>query len=550
MALSLCAYLALLGCAGTDGEAPPTTPSLEELEAAITAEELRTDIAALSSDEMGGRGPGSEGDRMARQYMIEQMQAIGLEPGGPNGSWEQPFEIVGVTSEVPETWTFTGAGGSLALKDFEQFIAGSGVQAEKATVEDAELVYVGYGIVAPEYQWDDFDGVDLSGKMLVVLNNDPDWSDDLFEGTRRLYYGRWSYKYETSAAQGAAGAIIIHTTPSAGYPFQVVQTSWTGEQFQLPAGDEPRNQIEAWVTEDAAKQLFELAGLDYDAQMEAARSADFTPVPMGVRTSLTLDNTVTRKETANVLGVLPGTDPQLSDEYVVYTAHHDHLGNAGEGEDPIYNGALDNASGVAQVLAIARQLKRAPTRRSNLFNFVAAEEQGLLGSEFYARNPTVAPGKMAANLNFDGGNIWGKTRDVTYIGLGKSSLDEVVRAGAARQGREVLPDQFPDKGFFYRSDQFNFAKIGVPAIYLDTGTDFIDREPGWGKQQIDQWTEVHYHQVSDELLDDWNFDGMIDDVALGLYCGITIGNADEMPRWNEGDEFERARLDALATVAE
>ena len=518
------------------------------------ATQLDTWIADLADDAMEGRGPGTAGDVMARQYIADAMAGMGLEPAAADGSWEQPFDIVGIDAAVPETWTFHSSGGdSVEFAFWDEFIAHSGVQSEQATIESAELVFVGYGIQAPEYGWDDYGDADLAGKVLVMLNNDPDWDPDLFEGDRRLYYGRWTYKYESAAAQGAVGAIIIHTTPSAGYPFQVVQTSWTGPQFELPAEGEPRTQINAWLTEEASRRLFALAGVDYDETLESARSADFVPVPLGLSTSLSLTNTVTSEQTANVLGALPGSDPELADEWIVFTAHHDHIGISPDEslEDRIYNGALDNAAGVAQVLAIAGELaaqKPGPSR-SMLFALVGAEEQGLLGSEYYAAHPTVPPGKMAANINYDGGNQWGRTRDVTYIGYGKSSLDAVVKAAAAEQGRSVLPDQFPDRGFFYRSDQLNFARIGVPAIYLDNGTDFIDRPEGWGHEQLEAWTENIYHQVSDEYSGDWNLEGMVDDVELGLACARAISENPELPAWNPGDEFEAARLAALAAVA-
>jgi Zn-dependent M28 family amino/carboxypeptidase len=528
----------------------PLPPGTDEARAVIDAELLREHVAALAENRMAGRAPGSPGDRLARAYLVEQLTELGLEPGAPGGSWEQSFEIVGITAEVPQSWTFDGPQGELTLQLRDDFIAASGVQSESATVEDAEVVFVGYGIVAPEYGWNDYEDANLAGKVLLVLNNDPDWDPELFEGNRRLYYGRWDYKYQSAADQGAAGAIIIHSTPSAGYPWQVVETSWTGEQFELPAGDEARVQIEAWTQWEAAERLASLAGLDLDELVERAKERSFEPVPLGVRTSLSLRNRIEHTETANVLGLLPGSDPQLGQEVVVYTAHHDHLGREqGEG-DVIYNGALDNASGCAQILAIAEAMAGLPEapRRSALFAFVGAEESGLLGSEYYARHPTFPPGRIAANVNFDGGNIWGRTRDVTYIGYGKSSLDEVVAAAAARQDRIVKPDQFPDRGFFYRSDQFNFAKIGVPAIYLDTGTDFRDRPAGWGKEQIEQWEAEHYHQTSDELTEEWDFSGMVEDARLGLICGLAIAQADELPHWSPGDEFAAARTEALAAV--
>jgi Zn-dependent M28 family amino/carboxypeptidase len=470
---------------------------------------------------------------------------MGYEPGALGGAWEQPFDIVGMTAAMPEAWTFARGGETVALRRMEQYIAVSGVQAERASLREAEVVFVGYGIQAPEYGWDDFKGQDLRGKVLLMLNNDPDWDPALFEGETRLYYGRWSYKYESAARQGAAGAIVIHTTPSAGYPFQVIQTSWTGTRFELPAEGEPRIQVRGWVTEEAARSLVGLAGRDLAALIEAARHKTFAPVPLGVTTSLELANRLERGQTANVLGLLRGSDPRLAGELVVYTAHHDHLGIGkpdGSG-DRIYNGALDNAAGCAQVLAIAKAFKAlaAPPRRSVLFLFVGAEEQGLLGSLYYTRHPTVPAGRIAANVNYDGGNIWGRTRDVTYIGKGRTTLDPLVEQAAARQGRTVKADQFPDRGRFYRSDQFSFAHIGVPSLYLDEGTEFIGRPDGWGRQQIEGYQARDYHQPSDQLGQEWVFDGMIEDARLGFRVGHDVAGADQMPAWKPGDEFEAAR---------
>ena len=520
----------------------------------ISGDYIRDIVVEISDDSYEGRGPGSRGDEKARQWLADEMSKLGLEPGGANGSWEQPFELIGVNATQPDSWTFKGHGKSVRLKHWDQFIASSGVQADRAEVNNAELVFVGYGIQAPEYDWDDYKGMDLTGKVLVMMNNDPDWDPELFAGETRLWYGRWGYKYLSAARQGAAGAIIIHTQPSAGYPYQVVQTSWSGEQFELPAGDEPRNQVQAWITEDSARELVAMAGMDLDALREAAFNRDFEPVPLGITTSITLDVEINRAESANVLGLIPGNDPDLNDEVVVYTAHHDHLGvgTPNDDGDVIYNGAKDNAAGVAQVLAIAKAIQALPEapRRSVLIALVGAEEQGLLGSQWYAANPTFAPGKIAANINYDGGNIWGPTHDATFIGLGKSSIDDIVTPIAKEQGRVVNPDQFPDKGYFYRSDQFNFAKIGVPAMYLDEPTDFVDRPPEWGREQHNHYNNVNYHQPSDEYDDSWDFVGMISDTMLGYWTGLAIANADEMPQWNEGDEFEAARLEALRAVDE
>ena len=527
-------------------------PAAEKAALEIQGDYMRGIVAEISDDRYEGRGPGTRGDVAARKYLADQMAALGLQPGAEDGSWEQPFDLVGINASQPKTWTFEGRDESVVLKQWDEFIVASGVQDERARINDAEIVFVGYGIQAPEFDWDDYKGADLEGKVLLMMNNDPDWDPALFGGETRLWYGRWDYKYLSAARQGAAGAIIIHTSPSAGYPFQVVQTSWTGVQFELPAGDEPRSEVNAWVTEEAARSLVGLAGFDLDELREAAFNRDFKAVPLGIRTSLDMKVELQHAESANVLGVIPGSDPALSDEAVIYTAHHDHLGisTPNEGGDAIYNGARDNASGVAIVMAIARAIRALPAapRRSVLIALVGAEEQGLLGSRFYAAHPTFAPGKIAANINYDSANIWGHTHDVTFVGLGKSSIDQIAVAIAAEQGRVVKPDQFADKGYFYRSDQFNLAKIGVPAMYLKAGTDFVDRPPGWGRAQQDRHTEVDYHQPSDEYDPSWNFDGMVEDALLGYWNGLAIANVDEMPAWNPGDEFEAARLEALAAI--
>ncbi|MDJ0657443.1 MAG: M28 family peptidase [Xanthomonadales bacterium] len=561
----------LMACGGDDTSQTDNTAAGEVAESAadlfsganadaadlITGATIRDTIAELASDRYQGRGPGSEGDQMARDYLVEQMSAMGLQPGAADGSWEQPFDLVSVHADQPPAWEFVSGGERLALRQSTEYIVGSGVQMDQSTVVESELVFVGFGIEAPEYQWDDFKGVDLSGKTLVMLNNDPDWDADLFEGDRRLYYGRWTYKYESAARQGAVAAIIIHTTPSAGYPWQVVQTSWTGPQFELPAKDEPRLQVAAWVTEEAAGKLMRMGDQDLAQLVESARSPEFEPVALGVTTSITLRNEIAGVQSANVLGLLPGSDPELADEVVVYTAHHDHLGVglpnfAVDAEDRIYNGARDNASGTGMVLNIARAFATLPEAppRSILFAFVGAEEQGLLGAKFFARYPTFPAGKIAGNVNFDSANIWGETTDITYIGKGKSSLDQVADRVAAREGRVVKGDQFPDKGLFYRSDQFALAKIGVPALYLSGGTEFVGRPEGWGAEQIGAYTTRNYHQPSDELTDDWNFDGMVRDARFGFWCGLVIASDPEMPSWNPGDEFEAARQAALLAAGQ
>jgi Zn-dependent M28 family amino/carboxypeptidase len=555
----------VLLCGCTPDSAPPadSSPAIDSVplfsapilaaSESITAEAIREVVAEISADRYAGRGPGSEGDVAARAYLANRLEAAGFRPGAADGSWEQPFGLVGIRADQPSSWSFTDGAGDLVLNQSDDSIVASGVQASVASVSDAEVVFVGYGIQAPEYDWDDYKDADLEGKVLLMLNNDPDWDPELFDGETRLYYGRWTYKYESAARQGAAGAIIIHTTPSAGYPWQVVQTSWTGEQFELPAGDEPRLQVAAWVTEEAARALVDRADLDLDALVAAAREPEFIPVPLQLQTSIELQNSLSQTTTANVIGLLDGSDPELADEVVVYMAHHDHLGVAERapdddpGVDRIYNGARDNGIGVAVVTAIAGSLAALPerSRRSTLVAFVGAEEQGLLGSKYLAAEPVVPAGRMAALLNFDGGNIWGRTSDISFVGYGKSTLDDVADTVASYQGRTVRPDQYPDRGYYYRSDQFSLAQIGVPGIFLRGGSEFIGRPPGWGEQQLLAYERENYHQPSDELTDDWEFSGLVEDARFGFLAGVLIANGDGLPAWLPGDEFEAARLQAL-----
>jgi Zn-dependent M28 family amino/carboxypeptidase len=539
----LVASLALAAAAA----AAPTVipPHAQQLAEGITAPAIEATTRFLSSDLLEGRAPGTRGDALAREYLASTLELLGLEPGDGDGGWHQRFEVVGLTTHAPPSWTFAAPGGDVTLKFWDEFIAGSGVQAASAGVDDAELVFVGYGIVAPEFGWDDYKGADLTGKMLVMLNNDPDWDDALFAGNRRLFYGRWTYKYQEAARRGAAGAIIIHTTPSAGYGWKVVQSSWTGEQCELPATGEPTIQVKAWTTEDATRRLLAAAGLDLDELTAEARSRDFSPVALGITTSIRLDNDLGRAETGNVIGRLPGSDPVLASQVVVFTAHEDHLGVGGPDEtgDRIYNGARDNATGVGMVLAIARAFARmpAPPRRSMMFVFVTGEESGLLGSGYFAAHPPVPLASIVADINFDSGNIFGRTRDVAEVGRGKSSLDAVLGAAAALQGRVVTDEAYPDRGAFYRSDQFSLAKVGIPALYFSSGTDFIGRPKEWGREVGDAWLAAHYHQPSDELSPDWSWDGMVEDARLGFMVGLALADADTVPQWRPGDEFAHLR---------
>lgn len=529
-----CLLLALTGCAAAQSDVADT----------ITPELLEAHVRFLSSDLLEGRGVGTRGDDLARLYLSTQMASRGLVPGGPDGSWEQEVPILGITSTVTTTMSAKGKGGSASFEAPTDFTAVAGSPDARASWAGAELVFVGYGIHAPEQNWDDYQGVDLSGKVLLFMNNDPSDDPELFAGNTRLYYGRWSYKFEEAARRGAVGAIVIHTTPSAGYPFQVIQASHGRENFWLPFVDGvPNLGIRSWCSEEAARKLCEFGGWDLDDLRARAEKGNQPPVPLGVKMQLAIENTVRELRSANVLGVLPGSDPELKDEYVVVTAHFDHLGiGKPRRDDTIYNGAVDNSTGCAGLLALADACSRldpAP-KRSLLFLAVTAEESGLLGSKYYAQNPTVDKKQLVANFNVDGLNIWGATHDVEFIGHGKNSLTALAEAAAKTQGRRVEPDSSPDKGLFYRSDHFSFARIGVPAAYFKAGRDFLDR-PADRRRMKASYTTVHYHQPSDELEAWWNFDGAVLDVQLLLECMVRTANAPAAPTWTPGDEFERLR---------
>ncbi len=541
---------AALGVLAADA---PVTPAQEAAAKEITPELLRAHIRFLSSDLLEGRGPATRGDQLAEAYIRSQMEGLGLKPGAPGGGWIQKVPLVGIRRTSSDPAVFKSERGSLTGTLGENFVAVSGVQKPESKIDAAEIVFVGYGIVAPEYKWDDYKDADLRGKVLLFMNSDPEGNPaepNLFAGKTRLWYGRWDYKYLMATKKGAVGAIIVHTTPSAGYGWQVIQTSWSGEQFELPDDGAPRLASRMWAAEPLARKIVELGGKDLDALRASAESRSFRPVPLGVTVSVALANAIEKKESGNVIGVLPGSDPKRAGEAVIYTAHHDHLGirdGAKPGVDAIFNGALDNASGVATILAVASayaDLGKAPAR-SMYFAFVAGEEQGLLGSEYLARHPPVPAGRIAANINVDGIGWFGRTREIVVIGKGKSSLDADIEALAKVQGRRVEGDQFPDRGTFYRSDQFNFARVGVPAAYLKKGTDVIGKPPLFGREQEELYEKNDYHQPSDELKETWDFSGAVEDARLAFWLGCRVADAPAMPRWNKGDEFEAARLKAL-----
>jgi len=539
----------LFGC-----DSPSATENLTNLPASILKagdsikENYIEQVAKeISSDEFEGRGPGTRGDEKTQDYLIEQLEKMGYTGGAKDGGWKQPFKLIGLNTEQPKTWSFNTPKGKTTFEQSSDFILASGQQSSQAELTNAELVFVGYGIQAPEYEWDDYKGQNMAGKILVMMNNDPEWDPGLFEGEMRLFYGRWVYKYEIAARLGAAGVIIIHTDYSAGYPWQVVQTSWTGTQFELPNEGEPTLAIKAWMTEDASKRLLNRSGFDLDTLVKQARDQNFSPVNLGSTTSLTVEVDKSTQTSANILGLLPGSE--LSDEVVIYTAHHDHLGldDSLEGEDKIYNGAKDNASGVASVLSIAKAFKIAQStpKRSVLFAFVGAEEQGLLGSAYYARYPTFKPGKIAANINIDSAQVYGRTAEISFIGYGRSSIDKTAETVAKYQDRTITGDQNPSAGYFYRSDHFSLAKIGVPSLNYKGGSQFKGTKITSFDVLQARYVAELYHQPSDEIEANWRFDGLVEDAQFGFYAGWLIANQRGLPAWNPGDEFEAPRKKAL-----
>jgi hypothetical protein len=548
---------------------PGLTPGEVGAAARVTTAAIDAPLRYLSDDLLEGRGPGTRGSELAIKYIAAEMQAMGLQPGATGGgppSWFQKVPLVGFTTHLPATEVFASTSSpanTLTLNTSSDLILGTGVQKASVTLDVPDMVFVGYGIVAPEYHWDDYKSVDVKGKLVVVMNNDPSTDPALFEGKTRLWYGRWDYKYLEAAKHGAAGALIIHTTPSAGYPWQVVLTSWSAasEHFDLPENPgEPHVLAKMWATEEACRKIAALGGKDLDLLRAAAEKREFLPVPLGVKTRVTFTNDLRAIESDNVIGALPGSDPVLGREAVVYSAHHDHLGNhapatpppgakPGAPVDTIYNGAVDNASGVATLLAVARAaVLSEATRRSRVFIAVTAEEQGLLGSEWYARHPTFPAGRIAANLNVDSANVLGRTNDVGFVGYGRSSVDRIVEAVAKAQGRSVHGDPYPDKGSPYRSDQFSFAKVGVPGIYVSGGPSYVGRPPGWGDAQQQEYVEVRYHQPSDEYSSGWDLSGAVQDAQLLLLVGTRIANDAAVPTWNPGSEFDGARKAAIAAA--
>ena len=549
------------GCGGSDGNttgAPPQSANPKAQPSVnIDQKAILERINVLSSDEYEGRLPGTKGEELTVAYLTGESKKLGLQPGNPDGTYVQKVPLVGITGAQAQPFTVTKGGQTRTFKWSDDVVAFTKRVQDNVSIANSDLIFAGYGVTAPEYNWDDFKGVDVKGKTIIVLVNDPQLPDaadpskldaKMFNGQAMTYYGRWTYKYEKAAELGAAAVFIVHETATAGYPYPVVQ-GFLGERFSLVADDKNmgRAALEGWFSLDTAKAIFKMAGQDFDALKKQALSRDFKPVPLNMKASMGVRNAMRTIDSQNVVAKLEGADAQMKDEYVIYSSHWDHLGVGEPVEgDKIYNGALDNASGVSTLLEIARaytQVQPKP-KRSILFLFVTAEEQGLLGSEYYATHPLYPLEKTAANINMDGVNQWGRTSDITVIGMGASDLDDYLRDAAAAQNRTLVPDPESEKGFYYRSDHFNFAKVGVPALYTDSGISFIGKDASYSKTKRDEYTNTDYHKPSDEIKPDWDLSGAVEDARLLFTVGYNVANADKLPEWKPGNEF-KARRDQM-----
>jgi len=524
---------------------------------AFTAGALMAHVKVLASDEFEGRAPGTKGEDLTVAYIADQFRKVGLKPGNPDGTYVQKVPLVGITADPATSLVFRRGDLAQTLAFKNDVVAWTKRVEQRVSIDATDVVFVGYGIEAPEFQWDDYKGVDLGGKTVIMLINDPPVPDPAdpskldpktFGGRAMTYYGRWTYKYEMGAEKKAAAVFIVHETGPAAYPFSVVQSKVT-EQFDLVTADRNRGRaaIEGWITLDQAKELFALAGHDFEALKARAATRAFTPVPMGVTASMTLNSRIRTFDSRNVVGLLPGSDPALRNEYVIYAAHWDHygIGPAING-DTIYNGALDNATGVGGMIEVARAFAGQPAapKRSLLFLAVTAEEQGLLGSDYYARHPIYPLNRTLAAINMDGLNIYGRTKDLTVVGLGASDLDDYAAEAAAAQGRVLRADPKPENGGYFRSDHFPFAKQGVPAINAGGGDDYIGRPAGWGQQVSDAYTAQHYHKPSDEIRPDWDLSGALEDLRVYYAIGARAASTTQWPQWKPDSEF-KARRDRM-----
>ena len=553
------ALIALLSaCSGSTPQpvAEPAPPDTQRIPIgqlpSIDMNAVLSHTRVLSSDAFEGRAPGTKGEEVTVNYLVDQFKRVGLKPGNTDGTYIQKVPLVGITP-TPAPLVLRKGSAQQTLKWKDDVVAWTKHVAETASLDNSELVFVGYGVVAPEYNWDDYKGLDVKGKTLVMLVNDPPVPDPsnaseldpkTFGGKAMTYYGRWTYKYDIGAQKGAAGVLLIHETGPAGYPFSVVQGK-TGEQFDLITPDKNmgRAAIEGWITLDQGRKLLKMAGQDFDALKQQAATREFKPVPLGVTASMTLHNKLRTIDSKNVLARLDGGDPKLKDEFVVYTAHWDHFGKNADG---IFHGAEDDALGCASLIEMARAFTKlpAPPRRSILFLAVTAEEQGLLGSQYYSVTPIYPLAKTVADINMDSWNVHGRTKDLTLVGYGASDLDDYARDAAGEQGRLVHADAEPEKGFYYRSDHFNFAKQGVPALDPDGGMQFIGKPADYGQKMRDEWNEQRYHKPADVVMPEWDMTGTREDVKVFFAIGYRVAQADKMPEWKPGNEF-KAKRDAV-----
>ncbi|MET3133363.1 Zn-dependent M28 family amino/carboxypeptidase [Oxalobacteraceae bacterium GrIS 1.11] len=522
----------------------------------ISGASLLEHIATLASDRFEGRSPGSHGEDVTINYVQGEFVKLGLAPGNPDGSYLQNVPLVSVLSKP--ALSYSSGARSTALSFPDDYVAWSTRTEAQVALPAAELVFVGYGVNAPEYGWDDYKGVDVRGKILLMLINDPAIPDPknparldpaMFGGDAMTYYGRWTYKFDIAARLGAAGALIVHETKAASYPYEVVRNTWGRENFSIKgeAGDAAMPALTGWLQLERAKDLLRSVGHDFEALKKAALSRDFKPVALGVTVSATVANRWNEVASHNVVAKIEGSDPLLKDEYVVYTAHWDHFGIdaslPGSRTQQIFHGAKDNASGVAALLEIAKAYKALPVapKRSVLFVLTTGEERGLLGAQYYARHPLYPLAKTLIDINIDGVNLWGRTRDIEVAGFGKSTTDEIVTAVAKRQKRVVKPDAHADFGTFYRADQFEFAKVGVPVVYLRGGMDFIGKPAGYAQEKVARYVAHDYHKVSDVVQPDWDLRGAVEDSALLFGVGYEVAQGKAYPQWKAGAEFKAAR---------
>lgn len=522
------------------------THDIEAAVASLNTDELANDVKILSSDDFEGRFPASPGEEKTIQFLKEEFEKVGLKPG--NGeSFFQEVPLVEITASPQTKLVITGGKKPLEFAYEDDFVGVTLRVQEKVAVENSDMIFVGYGIVAPEYQWNDYEGIDARGKTVVMLVNDPGFASqdpELFNGRAMTYYGRWTYKYEEAARQGAACAVIIHETEPAAYGWDVVRNGWTGPNFSHVSedGNAARCAVESWITLETTRTIFEAVGKNYNDLKKSAEKSGFKAIPLGLKASLTLENSIRNSISRNVIGLLPGSE--RADEYIIYTAHWDHFGKNPDLEgDQIFNGALDNATGTAALIELAEAFQRlgSPPDRSILFLAVTAEEQGLLGSDYYATHPIYPLTKTVAVINMDSLNIYGRMKDIRIVGYGQSELDDYVKAYAEEVGRIVLPNPTPEKGSFYRSDHFPFAKQGVPALNAGSGVQHLEKGEKWGLAQIENYIREKYHKPSDEFDPNWDLSGLLEDLHMYFKIGWRLSMESTFPNWKEGSEFKSKR---------